>query len=139
MGFHLIAVTPLGEFINRDIEELQVKSELGWLTIYENHESLITTLDPAAITYRTKLHEYNLAMTSGVLEIDSSTNTVKIIADALFYKTQIDYQLANEMLSNAKRRLANTQAKRERETLLQKIAEQEAKIILTSLPGRKRI
>ena len=78
-------------------------------------------------------------MTSGVLEIDSSTNTVKIIADALFYKTQIDYQLANEMLSNAKRRLANTQAKRERETLLQKIAEQEAKIILTSLPGRKRI
>ena len=29
MGFHLIAVTPLGEFINRDIEELQVKSELG--------------------------------------------------------------------------------------------------------------
>lgn len=139
MSFKLIATTPLGEFINREIEELQVKSEVGWLTIYQGHESLITTLDPAAITYKTKLHEYNLAMTSGVLEIDNKTNTARIIADALFYKNQINYNQVNEILSNARKRLEKAKARQERNELLAKIAEQEAKILLTSLPGRKRI
>lgn len=139
MSFKLVAVTPLGEIINRDVEELQVLGEKGWLTIYENHESLITTLYPAAIHYKSKLHQYDVAMTSGILEIDNNTKTATIIADALFYKNQINYQMVSELLANAKKRLANAKARSERSELQLKIAEQEAKILLMSLPGRKRI
>lgn len=139
MSIHLKVVTPLGTFIDRDIEYLSVKSTEGWLGIMNGHADLVVTLEPAAIYFRTVYHVYDLAMTSGVMEVDHNRNEIRIVADAMFYKDQINHQVVTELLSNAKKRLHEANSREEKKYLLQKIAEQEAKIKLLNLPGRKRL
>lgn len=136
---HLKVITPLGIIIDRDIEELQIKSSVGWLAILPGHADLVTPLRPAVAHLKTKLHVYDLVLTKGVMTIDHKNDAILIVADALFYKNQIDYKVASDLLENARRRLNEVKNRREKRDILLVIAEQEAKIALLDLPGRKRI
>lgn len=139
MSIRLKVVTPLGIFIDREIEYLSVKSSEGWLGILPGHANLVVPLEPAAIYFKTDFHVYDLAMTQGVMEVDREKNEINIVADAMFYKNQINYDVVTELLENAKKRLREVDSTEEKKHLLERIAEQEAKIKLLNLPGRSRL
>lgn len=137
---HLQVVTPLGIVIDRDgVDKLNIKSSTGWLEILPGHEDLITPLVPAVFHYTTSMHIYDLVITNGVMNIENKTDSVTIIADATFYKNQIDYKVVTELLENAEKRLKSANNRRSISDIQSEISEQRAKLNLLNYPGKKRI
>lgn len=134
----LVIITPNGTILDREgVTYLEVTGSEGILGILPGHAPFVTTLVPAAITFKTKRHEYNLAMSEGVLRIEF--NKVTIIADAVFYKNQIDYKLAKELIANAQARLKDISQRDEARKLAREIAFEQAKLKLETMDGRSRL
>ena len=45
--FHIDVITPKGAYLSSDIDELYIKTSLGYMGIMANHDSLITGIDVA--------------------------------------------------------------------------------------------
>lgn len=134
----LVIITPSGTFLDRSgVTYLEVKGTEGMLGIMPGHSPFVTTLLPAAIVFKTKLHRYDLAMSEGILYVDYRRAT--ILADAAFFKNQIDYLQTRELLNNAIRRLKDSKEKEESKRLAREIETQEAKLKLQELDGRVRL
>lgn len=134
----LVIITPNGTILDRvGVTYLEVTGSEGILGILPGHAPFVTTLVPAAITFKTKRHEYNLAMSEGVIRVDF--DKVTIIADAVFYKNQIDYKLTKELINNAQARLKDTLQRDEARKLAKEIALGQAKLKLENMGGRIRL
>lgn len=131
-------VTPSGTFLDRGgVTYLEVKGSEGVLGIMPGHSPFITTLVPAAIIFKTEYHRYDVAMSEGILFVRD--DGVTILADAAYFKNQIDYIKAKKLLANALKRLKENREKDDVRRLRAQIATEEAKISLETLPGRIRL
>lgn len=87
--------------------------------------------------FKTEMHKYDMAMSEGIIYVDFSK--VTILADAAFFKNQIDFKLVKELLANAKERLAVAKEKEEAKKIEDEINIQEIKLSLENLAGRERL
>ena len=107
------------------------------LGIMPGHSPFVTTLAPSPIMFKTEMHKYDMAMSEGIIYVDFSK--VTILADAAFFKNQIDFKLVKELLANAKERLAVAKEKEEAKKIEDEINIQEIKLSLENLAGRERL
>ena len=134
----LTIITPNGTILDREgVTYLEVKGTEGMLGIMPGHSPFVTTLAPSPIMFKTEMHKYDMAMSEGIIYVDFSK--VTILADAAFFKNQIDFKFVKELLANAKERLAVAKEKEEAKKIEDEINIQEIKLSLENLAGRERL
>ena len=118
----LTIITPNGTILDREgVTYLEVKGTEGMLGIMPGHSPFVTTLAPSPIMFKTEMHKYDMAMSEGIIYVDFSK--VTILADAAFFKNQIDF----------------AKEKEEAKKIEDEINIQEIKLSLENLAGRERL
>ena len=102
--FNLSIVTPEKIFYEDKVESLIAPGSLGYLGILTNHAPLLTGLVPGKITTKDQENKKQfLATSGGFLEV--LKNQVTILADAVEFASEIDFQRAQRALERAKQKL----------------------------------
>lgn len=101
--FHIDIITPKGNFLSTDIEELYLKTSLGYMGIMAGHDSLITGVEVAAgfIIKNNKKDFY--AFFGGLLEINKGM--VKLVLNNIEHADSIDLERAKKAHERALERL----------------------------------
>ncbi len=107
--FTLSIVTPEKVFFEGQIESLSVPGTEGYLGILSHHAPLITALKPGLIEFRDDRSDVRLmAVSGGFLEV--SDNTATLLADAVEFADQIDFERAEAAFKRARESLIAARA-----------------------------
>jgi len=107
--FTLSIVTPEKVFFEGQIESLSVPGTEGYLGVLSHHAPLITALKPGLIEFRDDQSDIKLmAVSGGFLEV--SDNIATLLADAIEFADQIDFERAEAALKRARESLIAARA-----------------------------
>lgn len=107
--FTLSIVTPEKVFFEGQIESLSVPGTEGYLGILSHHAPLITALKPGLIEFRDDQSDIRLmAVSGGFLEV--SDNIATLLADAVEFADQIDFERAEAAFKRARESLVAARA-----------------------------
>lgn len=103
---HLVIVTPEGKkYDGTEVEMVTIPTSLGEVGIKDDHEPMVSTIEPGGIeVMMTNGEVHGLAVSRGILQIDYDDDyggRVRILADTAEHASEIDLQRAAEARENA--------------------------------------
>lgn len=108
-------VTPLGEYLNKQVKSVHLKSVEGEMTILPNHMPIVASLVPCPLTIKDEQDQTSEYAISGGF-IHFSQNEALLLTDAIEGKGDIDLERAKKAYERARTRLekkdTNTNMKR---------------------------
>ncbi len=111
MRLHI--ATPKKLAIDMEIHSVTVPGAGGELTILPKHQNLLSLLKEGIITIRSEKEEQFMAIGGGYLETDGKT--IHILVSRAYNQDEIDEQMTQKALENAKQILEKTEDRTERE------------------------
>lgn len=100
---HLKIITPKGLFLEEDIDSLNVKTVEGYRTLLSNHIPLVAMLAICKCTTKSKGTTKEYALAGGLLQMHE--NEMRILSDAVEFKSEIDVERSKRAEERAKARL----------------------------------
>lgn len=138
---NLKLVTLLGEKISEKVYQVTIPTAQGEITVYPDHEPLVTLARPGAIMMRfhkddpdSKLEYF--AISGGVVEI--SKKQVKILVDEADHSDEILEAESKAALERALEMQANASDQVEREKAMQIIDRQRVRLKVAELRRRRQ-
>lgn len=106
----LVLITLNGEKLNRDVYEVQIPTASGEISVYDNHEPLVTIASPGVLEVRVNKDDPDtaketFAINGGAVQIQDSV--VRVLVDEAESAEEIVEQEAQEALERAKELRAN--------------------------------
>ncbi len=101
--FHLTIITPERVVFDNDIEQVQLPTTQGELTILADHANLLSTLAIGPITASAENDHQDFAVSGGFLDVHD--NSVTILAHTAEHGEEIDEQRAQEARERAEKLL----------------------------------
>jgi F-type H+-transporting ATPase subunit epsilon len=106
--FQLSIVTPEKIFYEEEVSSVIAPGIEGYLGILTDHAPLITALIPGKLTVKnSKGPEVIMAVSGGFLEV--LKNRVVILADAVEFARNIDFERAKKALERARQRIKSNE------------------------------
>lgn len=105
--------TPKKLAVDMEINSVTVPGAGGELTILPHHSNLLSLLKEGIITIRSEKEEQFMAIGGGYLETDG--NTIHILVSRAYNQEEIDEQMTEKAIENAKQILEKTEDLTERE------------------------
>lgn len=99
----LKVITPLGLYLEEEIESINLKTVDGYRTILSNHIPLVAMLATCRCIIKTKEGAHTYALANGLLQIHD--NEMRILSDAIEGKEDIDLERAKRAKERAEKRL----------------------------------
>lgn len=96
-------ITPLGLYMEREVEAVHVKTVEGETTLLPNHIPLVAMLETCKLQLKEKGTYKDYALAGGMLHL--LDNKVNILTDAIEGHDEIDIERARKALERAQRRL----------------------------------
>lgn len=138
---NLKLVTLFGEKVNEKVYQVTVPTNSGDITVYPDHEPLVTLARSGAIAVRfhkddpdSKLEFF--AISGGVIEV--SPNQVKILVDEADHSDEIVEADSRAALERALEMQANATDQVEREKAMQQIDRQRVRLKVAELRRRRQ-
>ncbi|MEG0274000.1 MAG: ATP synthase F1 subunit epsilon [Longicatena sp.] len=97
-------ITPVGLYLEEEIESINVKTVEGYRTILPSHIPLVAMLDTCRCTLKINGTSHSYALAGGLLQIND--NEMRILTDAIEGKEEIDLERARRSKERAEKRLA---------------------------------
>ncbi len=107
--FQLTIVTPTGKFFDGEIDELNVKTKSGYMSVLRDHIPLVGTIDISKLLIKDGSNRTVAAIAGGLLYVEKDKTT--IITDAIEKQEEIDFQRANKALIEAEKTLQEKSGK----------------------------
>ena len=108
-------VTPMGEYLNKTVKSIHLKSVEGEMTILPNHMPIVALLVPCPLVLKDEQDQVSEYAISGGC-IHFSKNEALLLTDAIEGKGDIDLERAKKAYERARARLdkkdSNTNMKR---------------------------
>ena len=98
MKLHLKIINLEGVYLEKDVDFLNINTEVGELTILAKHQPLITNINISTLYYGDEGENYYYAISGGTLFIDEKE--CKIITSAIEDKDSIDVERATTRLND---------------------------------------
>jgi len=97
--FHLQVITPKGVYLDKEVNELYLKTSTGYMGIMANHDTLITGVEiaPGFIKINDKKEYY--AIFNGVLNV--THDVTKLIVSNIEHSDEIDIERAKKAQERA--------------------------------------
>lgn len=109
---HLKIITPKKLALEKDVASVTVPSATGELTILHKHADLLTLLTEGVITIKTGQEEEYLSIGGGYMQTDGKD--IRILVSRAYGQDDINEDLAEQAIANARKILAETKDKTER-------------------------
>lgn len=100
---HIKIITPLGLYMEGDVEAIHVKTVEGETTLLPNHIPLVAMLETCKLQLREKGTYKDYALAGGMLHL--LDNNANILTDAIEGREEIDLERAKQAKERAERRL----------------------------------
>lgn len=100
---HIKIITPLGLYMEGDVEAIHVKTVEGETTLLPNHIPLVAMLETCKLQLREKGAYKDYALAGGMLHL--LDNNANILTDAIEGREEIDLERAKQAKERAERRL----------------------------------
>ncbi|MDA1317204.1 MAG: ATP synthase F1 subunit epsilon [bacterium] len=113
---HLKVITPKKLAFEKDIESITIPTAAGEITILPKHVELLTLLKEGVITIRSAKEEEYLSIGGGYMETDGKN--IHILVSRAYNQDEINEKRTEEALEKAKKVLAETKDKHERNEAL---------------------
>ncbi|MGX8852858.1 ATP synthase F1 subunit epsilon [Amedibacillus sp. YH-ame10] len=97
-------ITPVGLYLEEEIESINVKTVEGYRTILPSHIPLVAMLDTCRCTLKINGASHSYALAGGLLQIND--NEMRILTDAIEGREEIDLERARRSKERAEKRLA---------------------------------
>jgi F-type H+-transporting ATPase subunit epsilon len=94
--------TPERIFLEDKVDSLTLPTQMGEITILQNHIPLVANLTHGEIKYRKQGQEFFFAVSGGFIEVKKG-NQVVVLADTAEFGHEIDIERAEKAKENAKR------------------------------------
>ena len=94
--------TPERVLLDTEVESLTLPTQMGEITILQNHIPLVANLQPGEIRYRTAKGQEFFAVSGGVIEVKKNHEVV-VLADTAEAGHEIDLKRAEEARDAAKK------------------------------------
>ena len=101
--FHLTVVTPKGIFLDQEVEELYLKTSIGYMGILAKHDTLLTGVEIAPGFIKTLNKKEYYAIFNGVINI--TKDGVRLIVSNIEHADSIDVERAKRAHERALERL----------------------------------
>ncbi len=103
MSLHLEIVTPEKKVFSDTVENVYLPGADGEIGILENHDSLVTALQPGELRYLYEGQIITMAIGSGFAEVGH--NKAVILTDMALDEAEIDEQATEEAIQRAEQKL----------------------------------
>jgi len=110
---HLKVITPRKIVIDEQIVSVSVPTSEGEITILPHHQRLFSLLVEGIVKIKTEKKQDDLAIGGGYLETDGKKIT--ILVSRAYGQNEIDQNLTQQALNNAKKILSHSKDQLERE------------------------
>lgn len=130
---HLKIITPKKVILEKDVKSVTAPSSEGEVTILPRHERFFTLLKEGIVTLRDEKDEEYMAIGGGYLETDGKS--LQILVSRAYNQDEIDEELTEKALNNAKELLAKAHDK---EQILEASAIMRRSIIDLKLLKKRR-
>lgn len=101
MAFHFKLITPENVSISEDLESLTCDTELGQITILQNHTPMIANLVPGELIMKGSNSQTFLSLSGGVLSVESGGD-VMILADEALHIEDLSVEEAEKAIEKGK-------------------------------------
>lgn len=102
--FSLKVITPLGEYLNEEVQSVQLTTAVGQMVLLSNHMPIVAALVPCPLNITTAQGtKQEFALAGGFLHF--SDNKALILTDAAEGSHSIDLERAQKAYQRAKARL----------------------------------
>lgn len=132
MSLKLSIVTPLKKLVTGlEIKSVTLPAYRGELTVLDDHEPLVSTLETGVLTYvdAATQKEVQLVISWGYVEINN--NVITVLAETAELKKDIDFQRARKSLEESNQVLKNTDDLETIELNQNKVKKAEARLTLS--------
>ena len=102
--FKLDILTPYGKYFSRQVNYLEVRSDLSVLGIYPDHAPLISTLTISSMKIKFDDSTFEYAIGGGVIFVKKD-NEVVLLLDSVERADEIDLERAKQSKERAEKRL----------------------------------
>lgn len=102
---HLLIYTPVGKYLEQDVDFLNVQSTDFNLGILPHHSPLVTTVKISAMKIKDDEGSHIYAIGEGILRVEKDKTV--LLLDSIESKDEIDIQRALAAKARAEERLAN--------------------------------
>lgn len=106
---HVKIITPLGLYMEEDVEAIHVKTMEGETTLLPDHIPLMAMLETCKLQLKQKGVYQDYALAGGMLHL--LNNQANILSDAIEGKAEIDIKRAEKARQRAERRLEKKDSK----------------------------
>jgi F-type H+-transporting ATPase subunit epsilon len=131
MSLKLSIVTPLKKLVtDLDVKSVTLPAYRGELTILEEHEPLVSTLETGVMAYTdlTTGKEVQLVISWGYVEINN--NIISVLAETAELKKDINFDRAKKSLENSNQILKSAEDLKIIEKYQSKVKKAEARLTL---------
>lgn len=106
---HVKIITPLGLYMEQDVEAIHVKTVEGETTLLNDHIPLVAMLETCKLQLKEHGAYQDYALAGGMLHLQD--NQANILTDAIEGKAEIDLERAEKARQRAERRLEKKDSK----------------------------
>lgn len=106
---HIKIITPLGLYMEGDVEAIHVKTVEGETTLLPNHIPLVAMLETCKLQLKEHGEYKDYALAGGMLHL--LDNKANILSDAIEGREEIDVERATRAKERAERRLQKVDSK----------------------------
>lgn len=128
MMIQIKIITPLGLYLEKEIEAMNVRTVEGERTILPNHIPLVAMLDTCRCSLKEQGKYHDYAISGGLLHMND--NVMRILTDAIEGKEEIDVERAIRAKERAQERLIKKE---------EHINQQRAEVSLAKAMNRIRL
>lgn len=113
MKFRLVILTPYKKYLDSEVESLSLNTNNGEITIYANHENLISNVEISdlKLIINGKINHY--AISDGVIEIKHKQNTAILLVSSIESSNEIDIDRAMQSEKDARKLILSAQTVKE--------------------------
>jgi len=113
---HLKVITPKKVVFEKEIESITLPSATGEITVLPKHVELLTLLKEGVVTIRSTKEEEYVSIGGGYMQTDGKN--MHILVSRAYNQDEINEKRTQEALDKAKKILAETKDKKERDEAL---------------------
>ena len=124
---HLKIVSPEQVLYDDEVSEMVIETKSGQITVFPNHQAMVTILTPGEILIRKGGEETPFVISGGLLEVAS--NQAIVLADTVEHIQALDLERAQEAVELAKRLITEKKFEpHEYERLQASLAKNQARV-----------
>lgn len=104
--FKVKIITPNNTYLDKEINSITVKTNIGMMTILSKHADIIANIEISQLTIKDNGHINHYATGGGVLNFYQKENKLILLLNSIEEKNEIDLDRAIKAKENAQKRLS---------------------------------